>query len=103
MDWTFRHWIVAAVAGAGTALAIGQPLPGAPATPTNADEAQAQYDAARARCNAQLKVARAECLRNAEDDYDRAIGIPAAPNSLSGFSGGGGGPVHPMGSINNRS
>lgn len=107
MDRILRQWIVAMAAGAGATLALAQALPSAPATPMNPDEALRQYDAARAACSKQPKADRPECLRNAKDAYDRALGTAGVenPDLGSGLSGrGGGSSGKPMGaSTNSRS
>ncbi len=107
MDRIFRQWIVAVAAGMGASLALAQALPSAPTKPMNPDEALRQYDAAKTACSRQPKVDRPECLRNAKDDYDRALGIAGtdSPDLGSGLSGRGGGSCgKPMGaSTNSRS
>ena len=108
MNRNLRQWIVAVAAGAGATLALAQALPGTTTTPMNSDKALRQYDAAKAACSTQPKVERPQCLRNAKDDYDRALGVAGAgvgnPDIGSGLSGrAGSSSGHSMGPTNNRS
>jgi len=92
----FRLLTVASAVAAGGLGVQAQPLPATPSTPTapemNQTQAERDYEAAKAACQAQrLRSATAECLRNAEDDYNRGLG--GTPGGAGAGGGGGGGTV----------
>jgi len=90
MNKTSRQLLLASALTAGSLGVGAQPLSVMPSTPTAPEtqtQAQRDYEAAKAACQAQRsKSIKAECLRNAEDDYNHGTG-----GTASGIGAGGGG------------
>jgi hypothetical protein len=96
MKHAFLAWACAAAAGALTLSAHAQyggaPVAGAPMTPSaTPTQVDADYGRNVARCDRLAGAARADCLRKAKADYDRAVN--QLPSGL-GASGGGGNLEH---------
>lgn len=91
MRHSFLQFACAAAIGA---LAFGAQAaqygsPAAPSKPTaSPEQADADYAAALAKCKGLIGAARADCVRDAKADYDRAVN--QIPSGLGAAGGGGG-------------
>jgi hypothetical protein len=93
MNMTIRQLVVASTVALATAAVSAQST--STTTPTTrkaepATQAERDFESAKAACQTQRsRTARFECLRHAEDTYNRATGTTMAPLSGAGGSASG--------------
>ena len=94
MNHSFLQFACAAAIGA-LSFGVQAAQYGSPAAPSNPTaspvQADADYAAALAKCNTLIGETRANCVRDAKADYDRAVNqIPSGLGAAGGGSTGGG-------------
>jgi len=94
MDTHLRQLLVASTFAVATVGVSAQTTP-APTTqsatpPPATTQAERDFEAAKAACQTErTKNALQECLRRAEDNYNRAAGVSGGPAGGTAASGGG--------------